>query len=156
MDMDLKVIEGDLLDSPEQYIAHQCNCLTQRSTGLAKKIFDKFPYANIYKDRTKPDIMKEIVICGNGDDKRYVINMLSQYYPGVTKYPQSNLDGTEVRKKAFKVCLQKISQIANLQSIAFPYKIGCNLAGGKWEVYRKMIKQFAEENTNVSVRIYKL
>lgn len=156
MDMDLKVIEGNLLDSPEQYIAHQCNCLTQRSAGTAKRIFDKFPYANIYKDRTEPDTMEEIIISGNGDDERYVINMLAQYYPGVTKYPQSDRDGIETRKRAFKTCLHKISQIANLQSIAFPYKIGCNLAGGKWEVYRKMIKTFAEENPNVSVRIYKL
>jgi hypothetical protein len=43
----------------------------------------------------------------------------------------------------------------NIISIAFPYKIGCGLAGGKWEDYESMIYKFAKENPNIKVKIYK-
>jgi O-acetyl-ADP-ribose deacetylase (regulator of RNase III) len=31
----LKIINGNLLDSDCQYIAHQCNCYSRRGAGLA-------------------------------------------------------------------------------------------------------------------------
>ena len=82
--------------------------------------------------------------------------MMAQYYPGRTKYPNSNKDGTLRREEAFKECLSKVSNIPGLKSLALPYKIGCNLAGGDWVKYRHMIRQFAENNPNVKVRVYKL
>jgi hypothetical protein len=39
---------GDLLDATEQFIAHQCNCISQNAGGLAFYLFKKFPYANVY------------------------------------------------------------------------------------------------------------
>ena len=38
-------------------------------------------------------------------------------------------------------------------STAFPYKIGCGLAGGKWSKYEAMIEAFAEANPDVEVTI---
>ena len=157
--MDLKVIEGNLLDSPEQYICHQCNCLTTHSAGIAHSIFLTFPWSNIYIERESPEIkhhLDEIHIRGNGQEFRFVINMMAQYYPGTARYPDSAKDGIERRKKAFQECLGKISGIADLKSIAFPWKIGCNLAGGDWNEYRHMIREFADANPNLKVRVYRL
>ena len=44
----------------------------------------------------------------------------------------------------------------NLVSIAFPMGIGCGLAGGDWNVYLNLIKQFKINNPNTKVTIYKL
>lgn len=152
----IEIISGDLLDSQEKYIAHQCNCLTQHSAGTAKNIFTKYPHANTYASRTDPDTLGTIKILGNGIDKRYVINMFAQYYPGRPKYPDSKLDGTIIRQQHFYQCLIKISKIPDLESIAFPYKIGCNLGGGDWNYYFGVLNNFATFVKNIKVCIYKL
>jgi len=142
--MKAEIITGDLLDSPTKYIAHQCNCISQNSAGVAKSIFNRFPFADTYQNRTEPDQLGSIKVLGNGIDQRFVINMFSQYYPGSPKYPDSATDGLKSRERHFHRCLLKISQIPNLETIAFPWKIGCNLAGGDWKFYLGTINNFAE------------
>jgi len=45
----IEIISGSILDAKEKYIAHCCNCVTQKSAGVALAIFDKYPYSNTYK-----------------------------------------------------------------------------------------------------------
>lgn len=161
----IEIITGDLLEAPEKYIAHQCNCLTQNSAGTAKAIFDKYPYANTYQRRERLpsgetsniDVPGTIVILGNGQDQRYVINMYAQYYPGRSKYPKSSLDGIPVRQNYFYKCLLRIANLPDLESIAFPWRISCNLAGGDWEHTLGQINIFANYvgEKGVKVRIYR-
>jgi O-acetyl-ADP-ribose deacetylase (regulator of RNase III) len=139
-------IVGNIIEFKDaQYIAHQCNCLSRTASGLAENLFKAFPWADIYSERTpdyKPENGKmagDIVICGDGDVFRYVINMMGQVYPGRPKFPESKLDGYSAREKHFKACLAKISRIKGLKSIAFPDHIGCGLAGGNWDNYLNMI-----------------
>ena len=33
--------------------------------------------------------------------------------------------------------------LPELESVAFPYGIGCGLAGGNWEEYQAMLEEFA-------------
>lgn len=161
----IEIITGDLLEAKEKYIAHQCNCLTQNSAGTAKAIFDKFPYANTYERRIKDengettniDKPGTIIVLGDGKEHRFVINMYAQYYPGRPKYPLSSLDGIPVREKHFYHCLLRIAKLPELESIAFPWRIGCNLGGGDWEHYLGMITNFAQYvgDKGVKVRVYK-
>jgi|SRR6185436_3945389 len=154
----IEVISGNILECKERYIAHQCNCLTQHSAGTAKNIFDKYPHANTYKSRSEPSKLSSIEILGDGIDNRFIINMYAQYYPGKPKYPESKLDGTIARQKYFYQCLLQISKIPNLESIAFPYKIGCNLGGGDWNYYYGVLNNFAifvYNKHNTKVFLYK-
>jgi O-acetyl-ADP-ribose deacetylase (regulator of RNase III) len=156
--MSIEIVTGDLLNSKEKYIAHQCNCLTQNSAGTASAIFYKFPHSNTYAGRTEPDKPGHIQIMGNGEDRRYVINMFGQYYPGKPKYPNSSLDGQVVREKYFHQCLLRVAKIPNLESIAFPWRIGCNLGGGIWEHYLGTLTNFANYvklTQGVKVLIYR-
>jgi O-acetyl-ADP-ribose deacetylase (regulator of RNase III) len=153
--MTVEIISGDLLESDAKYICHQCNCITTHSAGIAFYIFDKFPYANIYKNRKEWDVPGTIEICGDGKDQRYIINMLAQVYPGKPGYPDSLKDGYIAREKYFQQCLDKIAEIEELDSLAFPYKIGCNLAKGNWDNYYQMICDFADR-VEAKVYIYKL
>ncbi len=151
----VKIITGDLLNSDAKYIAHQCNCITQKSKHLSAAVFKRYPYADIYTGRTAPSIPGDIVVRGNGEDQRYIINILGQYYPGKPKFPQSSQDGFEARRKYFFNSLKKISQIQDLESIAFPFGIGCGLAGGDWEFYYGLIEKFSN-HIDADVSIYKL
>lgn len=144
--LEVEIIEGNLLDSPAKYIAHQTNCISRRSAHLAAAVFDEFPYADIYSCRTKGQIDKPgtIVVRGNGDDERYVINMLGQVYPGRSKFAHCPRDGAKARQGHFFNCLKEIASIPELGTIAFPFKIGCGAAGGSWPLYHHLIKKFAK------------
>jgi O-acetyl-ADP-ribose deacetylase (regulator of RNase III) len=135
-------IEGDILTADCKYIAHQCNCKTiGRAAGLARFINEKFPYADMYK-RNNDRIPGRINIMGNGEDERFVINMYAQNYPGRCNEHEPEF----VRLEWFEHCLKEIDRlIEDIDSIAFPYMIGCGLAGGFWWKYHKMIKDFAEK-----------
>lgn len=145
-------INGDLLETDVQYIAHQCNCRSRNVAGLAKAIFSKFPWADITGKTREVKKFGTIDIRGNGEDKRYVINMFAQVYPGpITR--KSSLEDENKRKLAFLRCLKQISEIPDLESIAFPYGIGCGLAGGDWEFYSRAIDAFSVSVPDVDVYV---
>jgi O-acetyl-ADP-ribose deacetylase (regulator of RNase III) len=122
------IVPYDILNIPfhVDYIAHQCNCTSRGSKGLAKSIFEKYPYANTYGMYREPGT---IHVRGN------VINMYAQRRPGLP----SGDDTPSLRILWFKSCLKEILKIEGIHSIAFPYRIGCGLAGGDWKQYQEMI-----------------
>src|SRR5271169_627912 len=153
----IEIITGDLFEAKEKYIVHQCNCITNKAAHLAKDMFDKFWHSDIYTCRTGPDKPGHIIIRGNGQDQRYVVALLGQYYPGRPKFPLSSLDGTAVREKYFYHALLRLAQVPDLESIAFPWRVACGAAGGEWEHYLGMITNFAQYvgEKGVKVRIYR-
>jgi len=144
--------DGSLLDASEQYVCHQLNASSTESLGLAKDIFEKYSYSDVYKDRQEPDELGSIIISGE-DFQRKVIGLVAQRYPGKPKYAN---DTQSLRQKWFKECIDKIYEIENLESIAFPHKIGCGLAGGSWDNYLKIIRIKSEERPDIKISIYKL
>lgn len=159
----LQIVKGDLLESKEKYIAHQCNAISNQAGGLAHYIFEKFPYANIYAGRPYPykaagsNFPGHCIIRGDGLKNRFVINMIAQYYPGSSPNENSLLDSSKVREGYFSRCLVEISRMENIESIALPLGIGCGLAGGNWDNYLKMLKSFAihmNKIQNTKVIIY--
>lgn len=153
----IEEIDGDITKIDVQYICHQCNCVTNIAAHLAKTVFDKYPWSDIYSGRPRKKISGiedfeegekpgDIIIRKNPSGKNpSVINMLGQVFPGKSKFPNSKLDGLQSRLSYFKSCLVKISEIKNIESIAFPDHIGCGAAGGDWEKYKKCIILFSEK-----------
>lgn len=152
----IQIINDDLLNAKEDYIVHQCNCVSNDAKTLAEKIFKKYPYANSYKNRTTStrSIPGTIEIFGNGTNKRFIINAYAQFYPSTNKYQNDN---AEKRIKWFEECLNKISEIENIntKTIAMPYNIGCGAGGGNWIEYYKLIRKFARRE-KIYVTLYKL
>lgn len=155
--MTIEIKTGDLLEATEQYICHQTNCVSNGgAAGIARAIFDQFPYADCYSRRINPDVPGTIDICG-GEFARHIINMHAQFYPGSPQYPHSNKDGYVVREQYFQQCLDLIGALDKLQSVAFPWMIGCGIAGGSWPTYLTMLTNFAiqMEDRGVNVVIYR-
>lgn len=153
------ITNADILTSKEEVIVHQVNTTSIYAKGLAKSIFSKYPYADIYSNRTHVAFrgthkLGDIVIKGdnNSSDTRIVVALVSQKYPG---RPNTSNDTREIRLSAYKSCLDKLFK-QGYKSIAFPYKIGCGLAGGDWDTYYKIIKIYALLYSDIKVVIYKL
>ena len=144
-------VSGDLLDATETYLCHQTNCVSRGSKHLAKSVFTRFPYADIYTARSTPSVPGSIIIRGD-EEQRLVIGMLGQYYPG-SKYPNSKKDGRSSRVSYFTSCLEKMKSLEG--DFAFPWRIGCGAAGGDWDLYHNLILKFSEK-IDGKVCIYKL
>lgn len=161
----IEIITGDLLTAPEQYIVHQTNCVTTKGGGLAHFLFAKFPYADVYASRTPEDCEVatlrdkpgDIIVSGNGQDQRYIINLMGQLYPGGF-WDDMPEDNETMRHKFFYNGLLKIAKLKDLKSIAFPWKIGCGLAGGHWDYYYGVLDNFnfyVRETYGTKVVIYR-
>jgi len=153
----IQIMTGDLLKAEEQFIAHQCNCVTTRGAHLSAAMFARFPHADIYRcrDRRKPDEPGTIIVRGGKPGERLVINMLAQLCPGRPVVADDPRDGYAARQEYFRACLQKVAEIKGIQSVAFPYQVGCGLAGGSWPVYYNLLQEFASR-TPARVVICKL
>jgi O-acetyl-ADP-ribose deacetylase (regulator of RNase III) len=153
----VQIITGDLLEATEKYIVHQTNCVSQgHAAGLAYYLFRKYPYADVYANRKDPDRPGTCIISGNGEDQRFIVNLMGQYYPGSIT-TSKDIDNEAARKTYFHHALIRLSKLENLESIAFPYKIGCGIAGGDWEWYYGTIANFADfvnKKQNARVVIY--
>ena len=79
--------------------------------------------------------------------------MFAQHYPGRSQFYLK--DGRDQREEAFKACLHEISAIEDMNSIAFPWMIGCGLAGGNWDNYQSRIEEFSK-SINAKVLVCKL
>lgn len=151
----MKIVIDNILNAREKYIAHQCNCVTITAKGLCQSINNKYPWANAYYDRqNKEDIPGTIKIYESPSQDKAVICMFAQLRP--SKPFKSKTDTYEQRIKWFQECLIKIKEVKiQTDAIAFPWMIGCGLAGGDWNIYKKMLDNF-EKESNIEVILYKL
>jgi AAA+ ATPase superfamily predicted ATPase len=178
----LKILDTN----PEIKIAHQTNCVTWTSAGLGKLIFDKVENSNIYSRRFNKKqfiIDQPGTITLSGNDR--IINMFGQFLPSkpckynISKYygqieyakhikfiDNTDEETYQQRLQWFKNCLDQIGMILSSSShnttevpthtIAFPYEIGCGLAGGIWKDYYNMLYNFSLTYPNLNILIVRL
>ena len=108
--------------------------------------------------------------------KYKVINLFSQFTYGKTnslgklkildylkyhiEYAKKNnwiknideFESPEQRIEWFKICLEKTAlKVPSGSVIGIPWKIGCNLGGGDWNIYYDIIYKFAEKYKNLTI-----
>lgn len=141
----IKVVEGDLVNSKYPIFCHQVNCRGAMGSGIAKQIRDKYP--EVYESyKTSIDSFREYgekplghAIVSPTHDGRFCVNLFAQDNYG--------RDKQYTDYQAFNNCLEELamelSSIDEDKTIAFPYGIGCGLAGGDWHVISMLLKNFA-------------
>merc|ERR1711871_543112 len=117
----------------------------------AYALFKKYPNANVYTIPNSNRLPGTIQIKGNSDlNQQLIVNLFGQYYPGK---PRKN-ETEHTRLQWFKNSLDELSKIGeSLHSVAFPYLIGCGLAGGNWILYRHLINDFAKKVSSYGVKV---
>lgn len=135
----IKIVQSDILQSDKDIIGHQVNCLGVMGAGVAKQVKAKYSetfleykkICDVYKEN-KEELMGHVYMAHNSDGK-IIANVFSQLDVG------RNERKTDYKK--LKVGLKKVYEYAkeNNLSVALPYKIGCGLAGGNWNIVYKII-----------------
>ena len=141
--------KGNLLNSGCNIICHQVNCQKVMGSGIAKQIRDIFPlcYENYKKFVTRNGKEKCLgdVYFYRARDNTIIANMFSQfdYLPRGVRHTDYD---------AFRSCCKHIKQFLDFDNfnsyslvqqvrVGFPYKIGCGLGGGDWEIIAKIIEE---------------
>jgi hypothetical protein len=176
--MPYRLENGDLLHATTQYIVQQNCCTGIKAHGLSEIISKKWSDINPYKERRcykgswaiKEDRPQPGDICVYDFDNplstglRGVICMFAQYCHGKCRKYKDPLglddkfgDDPIDRIRYFSQCLELIASLEpRPQSIGFPWRIGCGLAGGVWSHYEQIIRKWSKTNDDIDVVIYKL
>lgn len=164
--------QGNILDSKNTFIIQQCNCITLTAKGLAQQIEEKFPVVDVYRRRKHSTLgtikdtpgtfrlYENVSGTNDGVDSVHIVCLFGQYYPGQSK---GSNDSYEKRIQWFKTALWSFGNhlktkhlLNNKVCVAFPFRIGCGLAGGDWNVYENVIREFAIQFQHIlTCKIYK-
>lgn len=131
----------DLFHSNTDYIIHQANCRGVMGAGLAKQIANRFPsLLTEYKDlcrKHKPEhLLGKCFIHSN------VITVFGQLDYG--RDPNRVYTDYE----ALKSCFENIHKGLPIHEvIAFPYRFGCGLANGNWDIVEEIIRTSFPDRT---------
>lgn len=137
-------VVGDLLKQENvDIICHQTNCKGVMGAGIALQIRNTYP--NVYQ------LYKQYCAkYGNGllgktlfvncNDGKIVANLFGQDGYG-RGFCQTDYEALE---KAI-ASVEKIATKGK-KSVGFPYKIGCDLAGGDWSIVENIIKKYFEKS----------
>ena len=141
----MNIVQGNILDCTEDIIVHQTNCMGVMGSGLAKQIKEKYPevfkgYYYYCKNNLPAKFFGKCLIC-HANDGKHIANVFGQ--------------GLQTDYKKLKSGLREVRNFAKKKnlSVAIPYKIGCGLAGGDWEIVSKIIEKLFKD---VQYKIYRL
>lgn len=146
----IKYVKGNLLDAEDRdIILQQVNCQGAMNSGIARQIRARYPdvftsykaMCDEHKDNTSE-------LLGSVD---YFIapNYLIANCFGQDKYGR---DKRYTSYAALKECFENVATNKGCR-IGIPYKIGCGLGGGDWDVVSHVIHN-AFKDMDVKIYIY--
>lgn len=160
----MEIQRVDLLEVNADCIVQQCNCVTLNAQGLAASIASRFSYADLYGKRigrntscatpATQDVPGTCILARPPPDSigPVIAHLMGQIAPGkpassARKYGISpGTDNTKCRLEYFKSALDELADVCrqeNWKVVAFPFRIGCGLAGGSWPDYLAMLQEFS-------------
>jgi O-acetyl-ADP-ribose deacetylase (regulator of RNase III) len=142
----LKFEKGNIVTGNYPVFCQQVNCKGVMGAGLAKQIRSKYhavytEYAELCGEHESKDLLgHNQYVYDLGLNDRVCVNMFAQDGYG--------RDKRYTDYSAFKSCLDSLAEKLedlHVESVAFPYGIGCGLAGGDWYIVLGMLKDFANK-----------
>lgn len=161
--MEIKQIDGNLLDTKAELILHQVNCMGKMNSGVAKAIREKWPVvyleyiklvnSSLYGSEKSMNSEK-LLGCMQPvkvNDTQKVVNLFGQL-----KYGYDGKQYTQY--EAITHCLCNVAEYCkanNIKTIALPWHMSCDRGGGDWNVLMGIIEA-AFIDVDVIIEIWKL
>lgn len=135
-----QIINQDILTVEKGIIAHQVNCQGVMGAGLAKQIKYKFPKSwDIYHkaccEYASGALLGECISC-QVKDSLYVAHLFGQFHYGAKRCYTNYL-----ALESALIQLETLAQKYQLP-VYLPYKLGCGLAGGDWQIVYNLIRKY--------------
>lgn len=150
-------VNGDILSPVMDFeerpviVCHQVNCKGVMGSGLAKQVRERFSWVyDVYKKRCEAGLacLGQVQVCSVLLEAGYlIVNVFGQdgFGRGVC---HTNYDAL---RRAFTYLSQGYSSYV----FRIPYKMGCGLGGGDWEIVESIIKETLCDK-GVEVEIWRL
>lgn len=148
----MNTVYGNLLETDVYLIAHQVNCLGIMGGGVARQIREKWnrvytEYKNYIKSYENNNQKSPLgTVCYSVVGNHMIINIFGQED---VSWNSCMTDYNAVRT-AFEDFIseyrksQHITDDTKLQ-IAIPYKFGCGLAGGDWNIMTELLEDIEKQ-----------
>ena len=137
--------KGDLLSSGCKMICHQVNIQGVFGGGLARAIGNKYPEVEAkYKEFEHKELGR--ISFAKAHDGTIIANVFSQDYDFNTSY-------RDLRNCAYSLYL--FAKINNIKTIGIPYKYGCGIANGDWNIVEGIFKDVFMD-TDIDLQIWRL
>ncbi len=156
--MAIQYLKGDAT-SPQakgvKIVCHVCNDLGGWGKGFVLAISKRWPepekdYRKWHRERSKNDFALGNIRVIQVEQYIYVANMIGQ------KGMKTGSKGPPIRYEAIESCLTKLADSAlDLGASIHMPRIGCGLAGGKWNKIEPIINRTLIENT-IATYVYDL
>lgn len=151
--MEIRIIEGDLLETTADLIMHQVNRKGKMNSGVAKAICEKWPVVFDEYSKLCSSIFCKLGMCQpvTISETQKVINMVSQDNYGYDGKLYTSYD-------AVNTCLGKTKDYMKANGykrLAIPYKMCSCRGGANWDVIMALIKANFEDS-DITIEIYKL
>lgn len=172
--MTYREISADILTVDADVIVQQCNCVTTKAHGLSRDIASTYPHGDLYGKREKKssntatdDTKGKPGTCvllepTSSDEGPAVACLMAQICPGRVGTwcgvygVDRESDSADARERYFDealIQLRGLCEKRGMKRIAFPFQIGCGLAGGKWTHYESKIHRFAERVKEMKTQV---
>lgn len=134
----MQYIKQDILQINRGIIVHQVNTKGVMGAGLAKQIKDKYP--QVYKEYREACIKKKLHL---GIPQYVTINqdLIICNLPGQKEYGRNSECYTNYEALDSALRWIQIKSECSGLPIYTPYKIGCGLAGGDWNIVEGLISK---------------
>ena len=135
-------IKGDLLTTDAPIICHQVNLQGVMGGGLAYAIAIKYPKVN---EKYREYIYKELGrVCYADADDFIVANCFSQ---------EENFDTNYYALRECLIDVNESMNTFNLDTVAIPYKYGCGIANGDWNIVLSIFEEvFADKKLLIYIK----
>lgn len=144
----IQIVNKDIFDFPElDIIVHQANCFCTMGFGIAKEIKRRFPAVYQADCQTKKGDKNKL-----GTISGAFVEHLGKTIQIVNLYSQYNYGhrGCFTDYKAMENGLQEIAYRYENENIGIPYGMGCNSAGGDWNIVFSLIQK-CFKNKNIYI-----
>lgn len=141
-----------------QAIIHQANCQCTMGSGIARNIRERFPEAyeadcqTVKGDASKLGRASSVLLSPEKQalypNLRYIINL----------YGQLNY-GLEKRHTSYDALAEGFERIRDwagwngLTKLSVPYRLGCNRAGGDWEIVSAILNSVFAKDEKITMLI---
>lgn len=144
----LKLVQGNLLQSTSEVIAHCCNCFNTMGAGVALAIKKQYPRAFIVDNNTKKGDRKKLGAFTKSIGTPTIYNLYGQYFYG-NYGGKSPIDYNALEKA---IVAMKNDLLANnyTGTIALP-RLGAGLAGGDWNKIQSIVEKHLCSHWQVTI-----
>jgi O-acetyl-ADP-ribose deacetylase (regulator of RNase III) len=159
----IHIVEGNILNAPEDIIGHQVNCMGVMGVGLAYQIKKKYPvvfdeYIKLHdsiilkygKHEGRGKLLGSAQFIDVGD--KTIVNLFGQLTFGRSGI-HTNYKALELALRSLYYSVTNDNCTLKGKTVALPYGIGCGWAGGDWNIVYRIIEGVFSD---YDVTLYKL